>query len=309
MCQIWRTLVAVAAIASTTEVEGTSAARTAPMKHDTSLMYVAVAPTDPFVEMTAALFVDDYQTKLDFHFATIHANRVVSAEVAKHNGDNAGDTYRVNLFLALHFDSPHFGGPKYHTVASADYTCTNDTTTDDLCTPDAFLENPRTVHTLDTIPNLVKDTLNSVSSNITVLFEQMAIHFTAYETQALTTHTPNALMHYVAFAIHDQPVPCRASLYYDGARTHVLHYNTDCLTATYDSAMLRTAERDGIPLMFKVVGTVAGVAAVLGMFLVRRAGKTPPKAYTPVRLQKEPADYSPKAEIRDPSKSYSSMAV
>ncbi|RHY27825.1 hypothetical protein DYB32_006503 [Aphanomyces invadans] len=255
MLHMRRALLAVAAMAATADGVRALGGRSAPQPgyRDGDLTYVAVSPKDPFVDMTAAQFVDDYQTKLHFHFATIHANRVVTAEVAKHSVDadfnwdgdhvvlnndvltTTGYTYRVNLFLALHFDSVHFGGPKYHTVASADYTCTNDTTTGELCKPESFLENPRRVQNVDAIPSLVQNTLNA----------KLSLHFTAYETQALTTHTPGALMHYVAFSIQDEPVHCRASLYFDGLKTHVLHYNTDCLTSPYDSAMFHAAERDG----------------------------------------------------------------
>ncbi|KAF0688209.1 Aste57867_20079 [Aphanomyces stellatus] len=300
-----------------------------------TLPFAPASPSDPFVQMTATNFVDDYQTKLAFHFATIETNRIVTAEIATHNvsleevafepetgviaiQDDAmskGYTYRVNLLLALHFNSKHFGGTKYFTVASADYTCKNDTLVGEKCEPESFLQNPRRTESVDAIPSYVRAIMNDT------IYHGLPFNFTAYETQELTTHgDPDAKMHYAAFKVDDEPVPCMASIYFDGKKAHVLHYNTDCMTVHYDAALWRASARNDYLKVVGISAAVVTILAALGVFFGRRLLTAHQARYNSVRFQKhggggggpvQECDNVPKPETtpRDLSKSYNSMAV
>ncbi|CAK4081959.1 unnamed protein product [Aphanomyces euteiches] len=310
----WMTLGAVLSVVSSESSEG---------------KFIAVSPNDPFVQSTATAFVQDYQTKLNFHFATIETNRIVTAEIATHNVTlddiqfepetglaaaipdvpSTGYTYRVNLLLALHFNSKHFGGTSYHTVASADYTCKNDTILGENCEAQSFLQNERQVHAVDAVPSFLLDVLNQT------LYHNIPVRFTAYETQLLTTHSKGK-MHFAAFTIHDEPVQCSASIYHDGVEAHVLHYNTDCLTTEYDDSILWNAStRTGTWKAWGVGGIIVTVLAVIGVVVGRRSKSTasPPHRYNKIRFENHPSQ-SPRRvqEVKfeaPPPKSYSSMAV
>ncbi|OQR98534.1 hypothetical protein THRCLA_06707 [Thraustotheca clavata] len=275
----------------------------------TALNFEQLAPKDAFLDKSAASFVRDYSLKLRFYFANVSESRVIAAEVAHHTVADPKDanatidaaTYRVNMLMNIHFNSPKFSGHEFVTVASADYTCINRTDGAEACEAQSFLQNERRAESLEDVPDYIRPAIDEATSN---QYKDEEPVWTAYETQVLST-TSNGHMDYVQFVLDGEPMPCQAAFYYDGTKSHMVDLDWSCYSATYvQSKMERTIRNGYIRLI--ATGVAILMMAMSFAFVVQRRCLAGTNLYHTLSFT-PPVQESP--VVTDTSKSYSSMRV